>query len=172
MGNGYEGTAFGGDFGIGVYTSDNVIEDNIASGNTNGINVGSAVNGNVIRRNLAVGNPAVQVSVDHVGGIGHDINNMAAPGKNLFDGNICVTGVNAPCPVVSPRSASLLESELQYLGCGAYPPTPSCQLSVSEWNWYLTNKVNPAAQVLVIGDGTQQMTVQQYIQARADAGLF
>jgi hypothetical protein len=42
---------------------------------------------------------------------------------------------------------------------------------VSQWNWYLTNKVNPQATALAIGDGTQQMTVQQYVQARAAAGL-
>jgi hypothetical protein len=64
-----------------------------------------------------------------------------------------------------------LEDELQSLGCGTYPPTPSCQLTVSQWNWYLTVKINPDAQVLGIGDGTQLMTVQQYLQARKDAGL-
>lgn len=53
----------------------------------------------------------------------------------------------------------------------AVAPTPSCQLTVSQWNWYLTNKINPDAPVLGIGDGTQLMTVQQYLQARRDAGL-
>ncbi|HYM12876.1 MAG TPA: hypothetical protein VEU62_19210 [Bryobacterales bacterium] len=65
-----------------------------------------------------------------------------------------------------------LESRLQYVACGAYPPTPSCQLDVNQWNWYLTNKIDPAAPVLMLGDGSQMMTAQQYVQARADAGLF
>jgi hypothetical protein len=81
----------------------------------------------------------------------------ALPVETLFGE---LPGVRAP-----------LEDELQSLGCGTYPPTPSCQLTVSQWNWYLTVKVNPDAQVLGIGDGTQLMTVQQYLQARKDAGL-
>ena len=110
--------------------------------------------------------------MDHAASAGYDIKSLADPGKNLFEDNLCLTSVNAPCPVVSPRSASLVESELQFVACGNYPPTPSCQLNVNQWNWYLTNKINPSAQVLVVGDGSQVMTVQQYIQARSDAGLF
>jgi hypothetical protein len=81
----------------------------------------------------------------------------ALPVETLFGE---VPGVRAP-----------LEDELQSLGCGTYPPTLSCQRTVSEWNWYLTNRINPDAQVLSIGDGTQLMTVPQYLQARRDAGL-
>jgi parallel beta-helix repeat protein len=105
MGNGYQGTGSGGDFGIGVFTSDNIVEENIASGNTNGISLGSTVHGNVIRRNVAVGNPAVQVSVDHSPTIGVDINNMAVDGANTFTHNVCVTSVNAPCPAVGRQPA-------------------------------------------------------------------
>jgi hypothetical protein len=65
----------------------------------------------------------------------------------------------------------VLASQLQSVACGTYPPASSCQLSVSVWNWYLINKINPDAVVLVAGDGTQQMTVQQYLQARLTAGL-
>ena len=36
----------------------------------------------------------------------------------------------------------------------------------------MTNKINPAAEVLVTGDNSQLMTVRQYIQARNGAGLF
>jgi len=35
----------------------------------------------------------------------------------------------------------------------------------------MINQINPDAKVLAIGDGTQQMTVQQYLQARVDARL-
>jgi parallel beta-helix repeat protein len=102
MGNGYQGTSFGGDFGIGLFSSDNVVEDNTASGNSNGIIVGSGVQGNVVSRNLVVGNPAVQVSVDHPPIAGFDIKNLADAGANTFEGNVCVTSVNAPCPSIGP----------------------------------------------------------------------
>ena len=66
----------------------------------------------------------------------------------------------------------MLESQLQFVACGNYPPLPSCQLTVSQWNWYLTNNINPAAPLLIVDDGTKIMTARQYIQARNDAGLF
>jgi hypothetical protein len=54
----------------------------------------------------------------------------------------------------------------------AFPPTPSCQFNVWQWNWYLSNKINPQAAAPNVEDPTQQMTVQQYVQARAAAGLL
>jgi hypothetical protein len=113
----------------------------------------------------------VQLSVDHTASSGVDIKNQSTAGANMFEDNVCLTSVNAPCPAVAPRSNSLLESELQSLGCGTFPPAASCQLTSSQWNYYLTTKINPDAPLLFIGDGTQQMTVQQYLQARLDAGL-
>jgi hypothetical protein len=92
-------------------------------------------------------------------------------GTNTFTENVCLTSLNAPCPTVSPRVNSPLEDELQVAGCGTYPPVASCQLSVNVWNYYLVTKINHDAPVLGIGDGTQQMTVQQYLQARIAAGL-
>jgi hypothetical protein len=89
----------------------------------------------------------------------------------MFEDNVCLTAVNAPCPAVAPRANSLLESELQSFACGTYPPVASCQLTVNQWNYYLTTKIKTDAPVLSIGDGTQQMTVQQYLQARVEAGL-
>jgi hypothetical protein len=118
-----------------------------------------------------MGNPPIQVAADHTSNSGVDIKNLAALGANTFEENICSTGVNAPCPVVAPDVNSRLESQLQSVGCGTYPPTTSCQLTVSEWNYYLINKVNADAPPLVVGDGTQLMTVQQYLQARSAAGL-
>jgi len=111
------------------------------------------------------------MSLDHGANPGFDIKNGAAPDANTFDSNVCLTAVSAPCPVVLPDANSVLQTELQSVACGTYPPTASCQFSVNQWNWFLTNKINPQATVLVIGDGTQQMTVQQYVQARAAAGL-
>jgi hypothetical protein len=131
----------------------------------------AGVQGNTLRGNLVAGNPPVQVAVDHSSSPGVDIKNQATPGVNAFEDNVCLTSVNAPCPAVAPRANSLLESELQSLGCGTFPPAASCQLTVSQWNYYLIIKINPDAQPLVIGEGSQQMTVQQYLQARVDAGL-
>lgn len=63
------------------------------------------------------------------------------------------------------------QTQLQTLACGSKPPTQSCQVSVSDWNYHLVNTVSPRAKVLVIGDGTQLMTIQQYLAARTAAGL-
>jgi hypothetical protein len=113
----------------------------------------------------------VQVAADHASNGGADIKNLGAAGANTFEENICLTGVNAPCPTVAPNASSRLQSQLQSLVCGTYPPTASCQVSLSQWNYYLINKINPDVTPLVIGDSTQIMTVQQYLQARATAGL-
>lgn len=63
-----------------------------------------------------------------------------------------------------------LEGKLQSMACGTNPPTPSCEVSVSVWNYFLSH-VAPDARPLVIGEGTQLMTVQQYFFSRASAGL-
>ena len=140
-------------------------------GNANGIFIASGTQGNTFQHNLVVGNPPVQVAVDHTSTSGFDIKNSATAGANTFGGNICLTGLNAPCPVLAPPNNTLLVDELQSLGCGTFPPKTSCQLTVSQWNYYLTTDIDPLAQTLTIGDGTQSMTVQQYVQARLDAGI-
>lgn len=151
--------------------TDNTIEDNEIAGNANGIVVLAGVQGNTIRGNTIFGNPPVQVAVDHTSSGGYDIKNLAAPGANTFDSNVCLTAVNAPCPVVAPDANAVLESQLQSVACGTYPPAASCQWNVNQWNWFFLNKINSNAQPLVVGDGTQMMTVDQYLQARATAGI-
>lgn len=126
--------------------------------------------GNSFRGNLIAGNPPMQVAVDHTASGGVDIKNQSTSAANTFEDNVCLTSLNGPCPALAPRANSLLESELQSLGCSTFPPAASCQLTVSQWNYYL-NQINPDAPVLGTGDGTQQMTVKQYLQARLDAGL-
>jgi parallel beta-helix repeat protein len=79
-----------------------VIEENTIVGNTNGIFVAAGVQGNIFRRNYAIGNPGIQVSVDHTSNNGFDIQSLATPGANAFEGNTCVTALNAPCPSVGP----------------------------------------------------------------------
>jgi len=58
------------------------------------------VNGNVFRRNLVVGNPPLQIDLDHPDANGLDIKNLAEEGTNTFRRNICLTSVHAPCPAV------------------------------------------------------------------------
>lgn len=63
------------------------------------------------------------------------------------------------------------QTQLQWLTCGSKPPNSSCQASVSVWNYYLMKNVSPAARPLIVGQGTQMMTVQQYLAARAALGM-
>ena len=172
-GNGY--VAPGNNFGIGLVSANvtaNLFEENTAVGNANGLYLVAGVQGNIFRRNFLAGNPPVQIAVDHAANGGFDIKNLADAGKNLFEDNVCLTSVNAPCPAVSSSATSFLESQLQFVACGNYPPVPSCRLSVNQWNWYMINKIDPKAEVLSINDGSQVMTVRQYVQARTEAGLF
>jgi parallel beta-helix repeat protein len=100
-GNGYADQ--GNNFGIGIEgtgTNDNVVENNTITGNTNGLYMTAGVQGNIIRRNLIVGNPPIQVDLDHPSAKGVDIKNQAQSGANTFQSNRCLTAVNAPCPAV------------------------------------------------------------------------
>ena len=108
-GNGY--SAQDNNFGIGIEstgTNDNIVEDNTMVGNTNGLFLTATVQGNIIRRNVIIGNPPVQMGLDHTANRGFDIKNLAPPGQNSFTGNVCLTAMNAPCP--APFEASLTAS--------------------------------------------------------------
>jgi parallel beta-helix repeat protein len=80
--------------------TDNLVEGNEIVGNANGIFITSGVQGNTFRGNTIVGNPPVQVAVDHTANGGFDIKNLADAGANTFESNICMTSINAPCPAV------------------------------------------------------------------------
>jgi len=108
-GNRAHGNGFaeqGANFGIGLpgaLNEGNIIEQNTIGGNTNGIFVGAGSKGNFFRLNLIYGNPAVQIAFDHPSvTYGFDILNQAAAGDNVFEGNGCLTSINAPCPSVGP----------------------------------------------------------------------
>ena len=77
-------------------------------GNTNGLFLTATVQGNVIRRNLIIGNPPVQMGLDHTANKGFDIKNLSPPGQNSFTGNVCLTALNAPCP--APFESTLTAS--------------------------------------------------------------
>lgn len=74
------------------------------------------VRGNVIRRNLIVGNPPVQVDLDHTSTIGVDIRNLADAGANTFQANVCLTSVNAPCPAAAPPSLTASPNPIPVTG--------------------------------------------------------
>ena len=77
----------------------NLVDSNTAMGNTNGIVVFPAATNSRIRGNVAVGNPGIQQSNSLPAGAGVDIWDQSAPGNNnSFTGNMCLSGVNAPCP--------------------------------------------------------------------------
>ena len=67
------------------------------AGNTTGLFLAAGTEGNVIRRNIVTANPAVQVAVA-VPADGVDIRNLSS--ANVFQDNVCLTGVNAPCPAL------------------------------------------------------------------------
>jgi parallel beta-helix repeat protein len=99
-GNGYANPP--DDFGIGVIDGghDNHIEENTISGNTNGLYITAGARNTLVRNNVIVGNPAIQVGSAQPDARALDIVNLAAPGETKFERNVCLTAVNAPCPVV------------------------------------------------------------------------
>ncbi|PYR60202.1 MAG: hypothetical protein DMF91_12800 [Acidobacteria bacterium] len=100
-GNGY--AVPNDDFGIGILSGDNnLVEENTAYGNTNGIIIFPPATNTRVRGNVVVGNPPIQQSTGVPGTAGVDIWDQSAPGATSFDKNICVTGVNAPCPNLAP----------------------------------------------------------------------
>jgi len=64
--------------------------------------VGAGVKGNILRRNTALGNPGIQISLDHPSANGYDIQNLSTAGANSFEGNTCISSLNAPCPSSGP----------------------------------------------------------------------
>jgi parallel beta-helix repeat protein len=181
-GNGY--AAQGNNFGIGLVSATdtgNMIEGNEIEGNTNGIFLTAGVQGNTISANVITGNPPVQVAVDHAANTGYDIKNMAAAGANAISGNLCLTSLDTSCPALA-AGANLglaaragtdprLERELEASVCGVRLATDSCRAPVSVWNDHLVHGIDSGAKPLAAGNGAEQMTVRQYLQARAAAGI-
>lgn len=73
--------------------------DNVIVGNTIGIRITPGTRGNVVLKNLVIGNPPVQVSVNRPTPTEVDILNLAPAGDNIVEGNVCLTSVNAACSV-------------------------------------------------------------------------
>jgi parallel beta-helix repeat protein len=90
------------DFGIGIFSGDNnLVEENTAVGNTNGIIVFPSATNTRVRGNVVVGNPPIQLSTGTPAAPGVDIWDQSAPGTTTFDRNLCVTAINAPCTGVA-----------------------------------------------------------------------
>jgi hypothetical protein len=96
-------------FGLGLLgvSQHNLVENNKIGGNINGVYLGAGgqVTGNIIRHNIIVGNPPVQVTTTFGASIGADIQDFSAPGTNTFEDNRCLTYAgsmeSAPCPSIS-----------------------------------------------------------------------
>jgi hypothetical protein len=100
------------DFGVGLVgsSSGNIIEENGMGGNINGLallRLGAATpTENLIKKNVIVGNPPMEVSADNPGinPVGADIRDFSVPGSNTFEENLCITYTGghtpSPCPSI------------------------------------------------------------------------
>jgi hypothetical protein len=70
------------------------------TGNTNGIFVASGARRTMIRQNVVLGNPGIQVANTRPDAQAVDILNLSPAGQTTFERNMCVTSVNAPCPAL------------------------------------------------------------------------
>jgi parallel beta-helix repeat protein len=97
-GNGYAGGSNSTlNFGINIAGTENLVEENAAVGNTNGIRLTSTASNNVVRRNIVTGNPPLQDS-ETFGAGGVDILNLSTH-ANAFNDNLCLTSnVGGLCP--------------------------------------------------------------------------
>jgi parallel beta-helix repeat protein len=93
------------DFGIGLVgaASGNLIDENVATGNTNGIYIAATVGANAVRDNRVIGNPVIQVGSAQPEVRALDIVNLSPTGRTTFQRNQCVTALNAPCSAVGPQ---------------------------------------------------------------------
>ena len=71
-----------------------------------------------------MGNPGVEASVDHPSATsGFDIRNLAAVGANTFQGNVCLTAINAPCPAFTPASLTASPNPIPVTGSAIHGMT-------------------------------------------------
>ena len=104
-----------------------MIEENVVVGNVNGITIAQGAEKNSFRRNVVIGNPPVQVAADHASVSGSDIRNLSGSGTNVFQANVCVTSVNAPCSAVAPSLTA---------NPNPIPVTASALYGMTTINWF------------------------------------
>jgi parallel beta-helix repeat protein len=140
-------------FGIGAIgtSSDNVIEGNVVTGNSNGILVTSGARGNIVRGNVATANPPLQESSSFTAATcatppcgGGDIRYNAPAGTNTIVDNHCLTVVTTasfstpPCriflpgPGLTPVAISLLFDSSRVSPGGSFTATFSGSNLTSE----------------------------------------
>ena len=104
-GNGFSDPA--DDFGIGLIgtATGNVIDENIVTGNTQGIVIQAGARATTIRQNTVVGNPPIQTANTRPDLRALDIVNLAPSAETTFERNVCLSAVNAPCPTVTRPQA-------------------------------------------------------------------
>ena len=99
-GNGFSDPA--DDFGIGLIgtATGNVIDENVVTGNTQGILIMAGARATTIRQNTVVANPPIQTGTTRPDLRQLDIVNLAPAGETTFERNVCLSAVNAPCSTV------------------------------------------------------------------------
>ena len=97
-------------FGLGFLgvSQNNLVEKNKIGGNINGVYLGGGGNviGNIIRRNVILGNPPAEAIREFGVSIGADIQDFSAAGTNTFEDNRCLTYAGkgpSPCPNVGDQ---------------------------------------------------------------------
>lgn len=80
--------------------SGNVIDANSVTGNTNGILIAAGARQTMVRQNVVLGNPGIQIANTRPDARAVDILNLASPGETTFERNTCITSVSAPCPSI------------------------------------------------------------------------
>jgi hypothetical protein len=104
----------------------------------NGIILFPGSAGNLLRNNFIMGNPGVEASIDHASATsGFDVLNLATPGANTFQANVCLTSVNAPCPAFTPPSLTASPNPI--------PVTASAAFGMTTISW-----MAPSAQIVEV----------------------
>ena len=106
-GNGYVAAGPVPNFGIGILVgAENLIEDNIVTGNLTGLRLNATATSNVIRGNTIAGNPPILVAnnAPENAAFGFDILNLSSAEANAFENNLCITAMNAPCANLKPTA--------------------------------------------------------------------
>ncbi|MBI3679468.1 MAG: hypothetical protein HY235_03645 [Acidobacteria bacterium] len=89
-----------------------------------------------------MGNPGVEASVDHPSATsGFDVRNLATPGANTFQANVCLTAINAPCPAATPPSLTATPNPI--------PVTGSATLGMTTITW-----IAPTAEAVEVRIGS------------------
>jgi parallel beta-helix repeat protein len=82
-----------------------IVDENTVTGNTQGIYIAAGARETKVRRNIVLGNPPIQTANTRPDVRALDIVNLAPAGATTFEDNVCLSGVNAPCPAVTRPQA-------------------------------------------------------------------